>query len=355
MAGSLVAGLCGAAILGAAAGLLWCWRLHRGLGALVRISTLDTLTGLPNGRFFETERWPALVRSPSPLAVLFIDLDHLKQNNDRFGRATGDRYIRRAAAVLRQSCRRGVDEVFRLHTAGDEFVVVLQGAAAASADAIARLILARLNGAGISASVGVATTMATEREPREALLSRAEWAMRQAKARGRGCVAVAEAKGRDGDGESRQTPQVRAALTAEPAPATALATRRLEHLFNELAAIIPSRRFRVAAVADVPPLAVDDTAMGPSLLMLALYGACLGPDVQLVVSKVSCPMEVQAAAPLVEVRLKLDGPLPPQEPAILPLCLHACERSGASWGFDRDGLYTLWPVSNAALPSGSGS
>ena len=144
----------------------WCWRLRAQVHALSRVSTLDPLTGLPNGLMFEAERWPAAVRGSLPLAVLFIDLDHLKLHNDRHGRLAGDHYITRAAALLRQTCRRGVDPIFRLHTAGDEFVVLLFGDDALHCETVAQHVLCTLVREYISASIGVAWTRATNHRQR---------------------------------------------------------------------------------------------------------------------------------------------------------------------------------------------
>jgi diguanylate cyclase (GGDEF)-like protein len=168
----------------------WCWRLGGQLQALARVSTLDPLTGLPNGLLFEAERWPAAMRSSLPLAVLFIDLDHLKLKNDRYGRLVGDRYILRATALLRQACRRGVDPIFRLHTAGDEFAVLLFGDDALYCETVAQHILCTLVRGHISASIGVAWTRAKDHRQRGALLDAAEQAMRRAKGRGKGRIEI---------------------------------------------------------------------------------------------------------------------------------------------------------------------
>ena len=168
----------------------WCWRLRAQLQALARVSTLDLLTGLPNAVLFESERWPAAVRGLLPLAVLFIDLDHLKLHNDRYGRLDGDRYILRATGLLRQACRRGVDPIYRLHTAGDEFVVLLFGDDALYSDTVANNILCTLVRGHISVSIGVAWTRAKDHQQRAALLDAAEQAMRRAKDQGKGRVEV---------------------------------------------------------------------------------------------------------------------------------------------------------------------
>jgi len=179
---------------------LWCRRLSGRLEAIARVSTLDPLTGLGNGRLFESERWPSTLRMSGPLAVLYIDLDHLKCNNDHYGRVAGDRYIVQAATALRNGCRRGLDEVFRLHTAGDEFVDLVRGSEAQQSAIIAENILGRLRAQGISASIGAAWTLATDHRERATLLPAAEQAMQQAKSDGKGrAVVVAIPTERTGD------------------------------------------------------------------------------------------------------------------------------------------------------------
>lgn len=169
----------------------WCASLALRVRSLGKVSVLDPLTGLLNGRIFDAERWPAALRLASPLAVVFVDLDHLKQNNDRFGKSAGDRYIVSAVQALQRACRRGVDQLFRLHTAGDEFVLLLHGNDALHAEKVAGNLLRQLRAAGISASIGAASTTQHSYSDRDALMAQAEAAMRTAKQRGRDCVFMA--------------------------------------------------------------------------------------------------------------------------------------------------------------------
>lgn len=181
-------------ILVAIGGLLflatWCQRLGAQLRRIPYACTQDPLTGLPNGHLFETERWPAALRASGPLAVLYVDLDDLKQLNDGEGRFAGDRHIARAAEKLRLGCRRGVDPVFRLHPAGDEFVVLLHGRDAFFAVNVAEQLRGHLCSGGISASIGVAFTDSADHRLRNALLTDAENAVRQAKRAGKCRVTV---------------------------------------------------------------------------------------------------------------------------------------------------------------------
>ena len=172
--------------------LAWSLSLAHRLRRIERTSRLDPLTGLGSGDWLQTERWPAALRSGHPLGVMYLDLDHLKWTNDTKGHGVGDQYIRTAAEVLRQSVRRGVDEVFRSHRAGDEFEVLLLGPLA-DPQARAEALLQRLTERGVRASVGLAYTTELQFVPARAeLRQQAETACRQAKARGGGCVVLAD-------------------------------------------------------------------------------------------------------------------------------------------------------------------
>jgi diguanylate cyclase (GGDEF)-like protein/PAS domain S-box-containing protein len=118
-------------------------RLHeRSLHALAHT---DTLTGLPNRRHFESALLDATNRAPRPgrgTALLYLDIDHFKQINDRHGHAVGDavlvEFSRRVSASVR-----GSDLVSRL--AGDEFTVLLHDVGGeADLELVARKILASM-------------------------------------------------------------------------------------------------------------------------------------------------------------------------------------------------------------------
>lgn len=123
-------------------------------------ATHDALTGLANYREFmdtlERELRRA-ERSHHFFAVLLLDLDDLKQVNDRLGHLTGNKALKRLAAVMREHCR-ATDLAARY--GGDEFAVVLIDADRDMAEHVAERIESRVRADGgsppISVSIGLA-------------------------------------------------------------------------------------------------------------------------------------------------------------------------------------------------------
>lgn len=98
---------------------------RRSRAAAIRMSTIDSLTGLFNRAYFfaaverEIQR---SARSGRRFGLLMMDLDGLKAINDRFGHFQGDQTLRAVAQVIRTGVRR-IDIAARY--GGDEFVVLL--------------------------------------------------------------------------------------------------------------------------------------------------------------------------------------------------------------------------------------
>ena len=125
-------------------------RLHQSRGrgpavdALPEAARHDALTGVLNREGLE-RRLQARVDQRSAQggggALLFCDVDDLKDVNDRYGHLAGDAVIRATAARL-VACVRAGDLVARF--GGDEFVVVAWGLAGPAVDSLVRRISARV-------------------------------------------------------------------------------------------------------------------------------------------------------------------------------------------------------------------
>ncbi|WP_164019047.1 response regulator [Pyxidicoccus trucidator] len=154
----------------------------------------DALTGLLLRRPFidgVRTRLAEAQRLGKPLALCFLDVDHFKQVNDRYGHLSGDRVLTRLGRLLGARFRR---EDVRGRWGGEEFVVALLGETAANAKEILARTAAELAGmtfegdAGesfrITFSAGIAATP-TDGAAVEELLKIADARLYRAKANGR--------------------------------------------------------------------------------------------------------------------------------------------------------------------------
>jgi diguanylate cyclase (GGDEF)-like protein len=149
----------------------------------------DRLTGLPNRAQFRDavqSHIEASAHNGGVMAIVMLDLDRFKHVNDVLGYAFGDRLLKAVAErIVGQVVRTG-DLVARL--SGDEFALLLPGADAAQALAVAERIAAVFElpllledqTVDISAGFGIACWPAHAADA-DSLLSRAEVAMYGAK------------------------------------------------------------------------------------------------------------------------------------------------------------------------------
>ena len=127
-----------------------------------RAAVTDPLTGLANRRGLEQlvrER-----RGRRSFAVLAIDVDKLKEVNDRNGHAVGDELLRIVAEAIGHALRDG-DVLARI--GGDEFVAITFDADQASASAVAQRMLESVRAAHTDKlhpriSIGVAYASQTD-------------------------------------------------------------------------------------------------------------------------------------------------------------------------------------------------
>jgi two-component system cell cycle response regulator len=99
--------------------------LRDNVQASIEMAIVDTLTGLHNRRYFNTN-FAALLetaaRKGRPLSLMILDIDHFKHVNDTHGHDAGDQILRTFSARLRRVTRAS-DLVCRL--GGEEFAVLM--------------------------------------------------------------------------------------------------------------------------------------------------------------------------------------------------------------------------------------
>ncbi len=159
---------------------------------LIRLATIDPLTGLCNRRGFFEQASEACARTTvldGSLSAIILDLDNFKQINDSYGHETGDEAICvcARAAFLTEAV------VGRL--GGDEFALLLKDRTLPQAVEIAEGVRTRLSGQPfdtgkgrirLTCSLGVGEGRAGDTV--DQILARADAALYDAKLKGRNCV-----------------------------------------------------------------------------------------------------------------------------------------------------------------------
>jgi diguanylate cyclase (GGDEF)-like protein len=163
---------------------------------LVRLASVDPLTGLHNRRvFFElAEAARERCAERGALTAIMLDIDHFKRINDLYGHDVGDQAI---AAVAKAAATDGA-AIGRL--GGEEFAVLLEGRTLADGAAIAEQLRARMAALRFDTANGTMTLTCSfgvsECKPGDSidnLLKRADVALYAAKTSGRNRVVTADA------------------------------------------------------------------------------------------------------------------------------------------------------------------
>jgi two-component system cell cycle response regulator len=168
--------------------------MHREIEAKNMRLTLDArtdpLTGLPNRR--AVEEWAAkqiagAARHDYPIWIVLADLDLLKQVNDSFGHAAGDKMLQAFAEILNKNTR--VSDLCG-HFGGDQFIMVLSHLEKGNIQFVMNSLREKLaarsltfNGAATALTTSFGAACSRDCEPLElpALLRRADDALLDAK------------------------------------------------------------------------------------------------------------------------------------------------------------------------------
>ena len=152
------------------------------------------------------------------MAVLYCDLDNLKETNDRLGHEVGDKLL---AAVAQRfgGCIRAEDTVARL--GGDEFAILLtdSGGEAAARHVAQRLLDAlaepfRIDEHTVRTTASIGIALSWGRQAVDELLRNADLAMYAAKNRGKARFELFESSihGTDCSAAQSEAPAVRVSL-----------------------------------------------------------------------------------------------------------------------------------------------
>jgi diguanylate cyclase (GGDEF)-like protein len=109
---------------------------------LLRISTMDALTGMPNRGHFEHSLERECLRarrSAGPICLLLVDVDRFTLFNNRYGYQVGDECLRTVAKGLSIACLRPADVAARFN--GQEFGILLPQTDRRGAEHVARRVL----------------------------------------------------------------------------------------------------------------------------------------------------------------------------------------------------------------------
>jgi len=164
-------------------------RLRQRVAELDEMAHSDPLVKLPNRRSFDAalQRLVGRVeRYDEAASMIFIDVDGLKQINDRHGHQAGDISLVEIAQILQTSVRKS-DFVARL--SGDEFAILMSHADELMAWTMGLRIVEsvvganlRVDGKRVPLSVAVGVAQIRQSDSSQAVISRADQAMYAIKA-----------------------------------------------------------------------------------------------------------------------------------------------------------------------------
>lgn len=160
---------------------------------LATLAMRDSLTGLPNRRFFDQlldRYWHVENTHDLPVNLILLDIDKFKEYNDRHGHPAGDQCLRQVADIINTTLRR---EATCCRLGGEEFAILQRGISHRDALVMAERLREQVaNDSDITFSLSVATTHPADMSSEDLFLE-ADKALYSAKSLGRNRVVDAMA------------------------------------------------------------------------------------------------------------------------------------------------------------------
>ncbi|HSL61421.1 MAG TPA: diguanylate cyclase [Desulfotignum sp.] len=164
---------------------------------LEKLVLLDQLTGLANRRFIEKElaaRLEEKKRYPLSFGVLFMDIDHFKSFNDRFGHEAGDAVLKMVAGTFTANTR-SFDSYGRW--GGEEFIGIIRNVDKTALESMGnrlRLLIETTylfrNNEKHQVTISIGATIAHEADTVQTLVKRADVLLYESKTAGRNRLTI---------------------------------------------------------------------------------------------------------------------------------------------------------------------
>jgi diguanylate cyclase (GGDEF)-like protein len=170
--------------------------------SILRLTTLDSLTGLYNRRYFDEQLDREIHRAyryNQTFSVLMIDIDDFKDVNDSHGHPVGDEVLQKFSYIIKNYLR---SEDVAARYGGEEFVILLPHTDIHGARIFSERLLERVlgfefpMGLSISFSGGI-SNYPYHAEDAEQLLESADKGLYLSKMRGKRCISIQEGERRD--------------------------------------------------------------------------------------------------------------------------------------------------------------
>ena len=159
---------------------------------LEKLALLDNLTQLANRNYIEREiqgRFEEKKRLQVPFGILFIDIDHFKRFNDRYGHDVGDKVLKFVAGTFTANSR-----PFDLYGrwGGEEFIGVIRNISGRDLEMLGnrlRLLIEKSYvlhaGEKLAVTISIGATLVTADDTLNTIVKRADTLLYESKAAGR--------------------------------------------------------------------------------------------------------------------------------------------------------------------------